>query len=110
MCKNELIFDKDDTTGWICPRCKTVHAPWDGFCSCNWEKEEQETDTKRLETGALKLGNDWTGLFVRGDDCLGKLRFVLEDWLADENTSNPLMAGFVRFLLSEIENNVNEQE
>lgn len=23
----------------------------------------------RVETGRLKFGNDWTGLFLRGDDC-----------------------------------------
>ena len=24
----------DHTTGWICPRCKRVHAPWVGLCRC----------------------------------------------------------------------------
>ena len=24
----------------------------------------------RVETGPLQFGNDWPGLFVRGDDCL----------------------------------------
>ena len=26
--------------------------------------------TKRVETGALQIGEDWPGLFIRGDDCL----------------------------------------
>ena len=25
----------------------------------------------RVETGAVKFGNDWTGLFIRGDHALG---------------------------------------
>jgi hypothetical protein len=24
----------------------------------------------RLETGPLKVDDDWTGLFIRGDDCI----------------------------------------
>ncbi len=30
----------------------------------------------RIETGALQIGDDWPGLFVRGDDCV-RLRHVL---------------------------------
>ena len=29
--------------------------------------DEQNT---RIETGALKINDDWKGLFVRGDDCI----------------------------------------
>ncbi len=25
---------------------------------------------KRIETGALKINDDWTGLFIRGDSCI----------------------------------------
>ena len=25
----------------------------------------------RVETGATQIGNDWPGLFIRGDDCIG---------------------------------------
>ena len=24
----------------------------------------------RVETGAVQFGDDWTGLFIRGDDCV----------------------------------------
>lgn len=24
----------DHTTGWICPRCKRVNAPWMPWCGC----------------------------------------------------------------------------
>lgn len=31
----------------------------------------------RVETGALKINNDWKGLFIRGDWCL-ELMLILE--------------------------------
>jgi hypothetical protein len=46
----------------------------------------------RVETGAVRFGDDWNGLFIRGDDCimlvsiLEKLRgdtvcrFLLDPW------------------------------
>ena len=33
---------------------------------------------KRIETGALQINDDWTGLFIRGDDAL-YLRHILAD-------------------------------
>lgn len=36
--------------------------------------------TARVATGVVKFGNDWPGVFVRGDDALGyaaKLRLLL---------------------------------
>ncbi len=41
----------------------------------------------RVETGPVKLGYDWAGLFVRGDDCI-MLRELLV--LAKSKTSNPI--------------------
>jgi len=35
-----------------------------------------ETD-QRVETGPLQFGDDWPGLFVRGDDCID-LAYALE--------------------------------
>lgn len=26
---------------------------------------------KRVETGPVQFGDDWTGLFIRGDNCFG---------------------------------------
>ena len=31
---------------------------------------------ERIETGAVQFGDDWTGLFIRGDDCY-TLRSIL---------------------------------
>ncbi len=28
-------------------------------------------DTGRIETGAIRFGDDWPGLFIRGDNCMG---------------------------------------
>jgi len=27
------------------------------------------SDGERVETGPVKFGDDWTGVFIRGDDC-----------------------------------------
>ena len=35
----------------------------------------------RVETGAVQFGNDWPGLFIRGDDCIflsESLKFKLD--------------------------------
>lgn len=34
----------------------------------------------RLETGPIKLGNDWTGIFIRGDHA-GYIAFALDELL-----------------------------
>ena len=46
----------------------------------------------RVETGAVRFGDDWNGLFIRGDDCIALMsileklrsdsvcRFLLEPW------------------------------
>jgi hypothetical protein len=31
----------------------------------------------RPETGAMRFGDDWTGIFLRGDDALARLRPVI---------------------------------
>lgn len=30
---------------------------------------EIDVQGPRVETGPVRLGDDWTGLFIRGDDC-----------------------------------------
>lgn len=37
----------------------------------------------RIETGALQINDDWTGLFIRGDSCI-ELREVLGKVLRHE--------------------------
>lgn len=41
--------------------------------------------TDRIETGALQIGDDWTGLFIRGDDAL-----YLSEILSDIHEDKPL--------------------
>ena len=40
--------------------------------------EMLKVELERVETGALQINDDWTGLFIRGDDAL-----YLRDILAD---------------------------
>jgi hypothetical protein len=41
---------------------------------------------KRPETGPMQFGDDWPGLFIRGDDAMARasiLRLVLSDLISD---------------------------
>ena len=40
-------------------------------------------DKERVETGALQINDDWTGLFIRGDSCI-ELREILGKILRHE--------------------------
>jgi hypothetical protein len=70
----------------------------------NYNKEN------RVETGAVQFGNDWPGLFIRGDDCIflsESLKFKLDpehyrpNDILDFSTMN-----FLRHIIVEIDNNV----
>ncbi len=37
--------------GWICPRCKTVNAPWRSTCSCKELKVEGSNKKASFKTG-----------------------------------------------------------
>jgi hypothetical protein len=57
----------------------------------------------RVETGALQFGEDWPGLFLRGDDCLHLLLW-LEHML--ENDTDSIDAMQVNYLILLIRNHV----
>jgi hypothetical protein len=62
----------------------------------------------RVETGAAQIGDDWPGLFIRGDDCI-YLKAILERYISlDKESSLPQMlaTGFFNMIVEEIENNV----
>lgn len=40
--------------------------------------------TKRVETGPMKIGDDWTGIFIRGDNALA-FALTLRNLLAMAN-------------------------
>ena len=45
--------------------------------------KEIEYDGDRVETGPIRIGNDWTGVFIRGDDALPMamyLRHLLDNY------------------------------
>ena len=56
------------------------------------QRIKHNNEKSRVETGAVRFGDDWNGLFIRGDDCimlmaiLEKLRgdsvcrFLLDPW------------------------------
>jgi hypothetical protein len=61
---------------------------------------------ERVETGALQIGDDWTGLFVRGDDAMFKLKDILLKAADGEELSD--MESFVAsWLVAKINQDVN---
>lgn len=51
----------------------------------------------RIETGPIQFGNDWPGLFIRGDECFA-IRIALENLLHSTNPC-PLMHGNLYYLM-----------
>lgn len=49
----------------------------------NMNENIKISNKKRIETGAIKFNDDWTGLFVRGDDCI-QLKMIFEKIVNDE--------------------------
>lgn len=64
-------------------------------------------DKHRVETGATQFGDDWCGLFVRGDDCL-YLICILKYILKKKKyiIGRLWIKNFVETLLTEINKNV----
>ena len=58
----------------------------------------------RVETGAVKFGDDWAGLFIRGDNAIS-LRSRIQDlleYLPAEDVQNNHRVGNAAFELKEI--------
>ena len=52
-----------------------------------------EYDGERIETGPIRIGDDWTGIFMRGDDALPTamyLNYILEYVESRMNTEDNL--------------------
>ena len=66
-------------------------------------------DEERVETGAVKFGDDWPGLFVRGDDAF-QLAQAIKDVLADPRCVIHVQLlyakGFLRSIVRTIEEEV----
>lgn len=57
---------------------------------------------ERVETGAIQIGDDWPGTFIRGDDSFHYSAHLRE--ILDENE----IKGFSRFLLEKLYNTLRE--
>ena len=67
-------------------------------------KEISYSGKERVETGAVKFGNDWPGLFIRGDDA-----FYLEQILNQAVRKwrlSPFELDFLNQLINIIEDDV----
>lgn len=67
---------------------------------------------KRIETGNLKFENDWTGLFIRGDEAFA-LSLELESILnkLDEKTFNNFEKSSLEYIVNLLKNtNENKKD
>ncbi len=64
---------------------------------------------KRPETGPMRFGDDWTGLFLRGDCALGYLSYVMiaRSYLPDPQRA--MLNGIIELLASADERNFRDQ-
>jgi hypothetical protein len=58
----------------------------------------------RIETGAYQFGDDWTGLFIRGDDCIWLYEIIHK--IRSQEELNIFDLNFLSMLSQEINNNV----
>lgn len=58
---------------------------------------------ERIETGALQIGDDWPGLFIRGDRCLQLLSLLRE---VQTGSYDSFYLSQIKELADLIENNV----
>lgn len=68
---------------------------------------EQE---ERVETGVTKFGDDWPGLFIRGDDCFAyalSLDLVLDSGYCGKVYNRAMLYRLLELLR---ETNINKQE
>jgi hypothetical protein len=48
----------------------------------------------RLETGPIKIGDDWTGIHIRGDDALATAMYLREG-LRNSEVSDPILENMI---------------
>jgi hypothetical protein len=58
-------------------------------------------DKERVESGPVQFGNDWKGLFLRGDDCIA-LKFELEKITKDAGVLEFTQAKYVLNIINEV--------
>lgn len=71
------------------------------------QKLPAPTEQSRVETGIVQFGDDWPGVFIRGDNCMGYL-MGLRELLSQLSTENHaairinigIVKGLVRLLES----------
>lgn len=49
---------KQERTGWICPRCQKVHAPWVPGCDCHFRVADYKPVTPWVKGAPGTTGND----------------------------------------------------
>lgn len=56
---------------------------------------------ERMETGVVQFGDDWPGLFIRGDNCIGYAA-ILEESIVDmkDGIHKRYLQEFIKLLMS----------
>ena len=56
---------------------------------------------ERVESGPIQFGNDWPGLFMRGDDAFGHAFDICTvwGWIKDKYGADPMPSGLVMAMM-----------
>jgi len=57
----------------------------------------------RIETGALQIDDDWTGLFIRGDDAMSLLDTLIECYYPEFGTNQALIANLISIIVKDVD-------
>jgi hypothetical protein len=74
-----FAFNRPPASGWQATLEMVARSVTDAVCPSTAgdepieEVQQLPAAVTRIETGAVRFGNDWPGMFIRGDDCLGLL-------------------------------------
>jgi len=63
--------------------------------------EQKQPNDRRVETGVVQFGDDWPGLFIRGDDCF-RYALSLRNQLGDNNTTDSVVLGDLLKILTSV--------
>ena len=62
----------------------------------------------RVETGTVKFGDDWTGVFIRGDNAFGYAQSLRALVVRSHPSVDPITISIARGLLNLLESSVEE--
>ena len=68
-----------------------------------------QQESERVESGAIKFGDDWPGLFLRGDDAFAHSLSIITVWEYLKNQNMPLTVYLAMLQLAGVSDDIQTQ-